>query len=370
MQNSSDIDALVRTYAEGFSNSLEVSVKDLPNLASMLSGVVPELLSYLVREEIADYACRTQKEFGIESEDTFLFTIEKISYIIEIADDKRTERTLLVTLRSLSPQRGKLANFCFIPVDAQSPYSRFGFRLDSSLETLNEELTFIITKSLESFSRWFGGFIRSIILSGRNQVVDVLYSHVRSLFSEKIADQIYLYALMKRKGVYIFDSLSLENAIRAMNRGVKGLNTTPLQLINALAFKQLPFEELAAAVAIPEDKTVQLSKSEVEIKGHKKAGGMGLPELALYATEDLVIQPLVIKGKLLLEAAYHPTIREQVEMTLKRERMNFTSILNNHCYKFPLKTKSSALQLSKGAAEVWGTFWGAAWGVYSKIPQS
>ncbi|MCP4373863.1 MAG: hypothetical protein GY797_38040 [Deltaproteobacteria bacterium] len=366
MQNRFDIDARVRNYAEEFSHSLDVQVKYLSRLTSMLSKALPNLLSIFIQEEIAEFAVRTQKNFSFEGDSQF--TVEKESYIIEITDDKRTERTILVTLRSLSPQRTKLVKFSFMPVDAQSLYLKFGIRIDKSLEALKERLTFMCAESLKSFSRWLDGFTRRIILSGRNQIVDILYSHVRSLFPENLAHQIYLFVLVNRKGIYTFDSLSLDNAIKSMNQGVKGLNTTSLQLINALAFRQLPIEALAAQVAIPEDKTVQLSKSKIEFTGHKKSEGMGIAELALYETDDLIIQPLILEGKLLLEAAYNPKIREQVEMTLNRERKTFKSILSENYHYSPFRIKGSALQLSKGAVETWGTFWGCFWGAYSKIP--
>jgi len=67
---------------------------------------------------------------------------------------------------------------------------------------------------LESGYRWLAEYVKTSLDKLQSGAADDFYSYLRTLFSEQIVENLWLYAIVDKKGIYIPDTIARHVAIK------------------------------------------------------------------------------------------------------------------------------------------------------------
>lgn len=183
---------------------------------------------------------------------------------------------------------------------------------------------------LEAGYLWLAEHIKTLLMGEQNTASDNLYSHIRSILPPQIANEIWLYMIADKEGVYVTDIVARERALERASGRLTCANISPIEIVTDFCTRRTDFELTYSKVAISEDLTLEGEFA----KAPYIESGVHITEAAIYVSEQHVIQPLVREGKTYLSAAYPSRLRSTVEPILKRERNNFRHIVAHRASAF------------------------------------
>lgn len=356
-----DIEFKTRLYLEQFIDSKKGKrVDKLLDYYKELEDKLLQVLLINILQEIQHYSDEKKESFRVYNQNKFEF--KENPYTLKALEDSRISANVYILIKSdvhfdkKNQEREKK-----IKLDSLGRFNSFSIKIDKIFSELTPDLIQLVKLTLESGYRFIREFVKKSILEARNKTVDRLYSHLRSIFPAKVGRQIYLFAVTKKKGVYLIDPLQLQRMEDISKERKTVRDASPLELISDLSTRILNEEDLAVRETVPNDITLQIKQSKTEFDAHNIYEGIGKAELAVYEIDSLVIQPLVIESPVWIEASYPSNIRYKydVEKKLSNEREAFTRITKeNYSLKRIVNKKIHSVGMTKEAMELWGIFWG------------
>jgi len=349
--------SILNEFIEGKKN---IKIDQLTSCYNELENLLLEILKANILQEVNLYANENNLDFQIRTNESFAY--DGIPFKVVANEDPRKNGFLVIkTKNEIDSTSKSYVKELKSKITSLGKYNSVGLTLHIILKDLSDDLMQVSKETLESGYRFIKEFIKTSILKSRNQAIDELYSYLRSLFPEKVASQIYLFAVSKKKGIYLIDPLQYQRIEQITSKRKIITDTSPLNLISDLSTRILNEKDLAVRETVPNDITVQIKQSKTEFDAHNIVEGIGKAEWAIYQIDNLIIQPLVIEKPIWIEAAYPPDLRVdyKVEDILRKEREKFTQIVkNNYSLSKIVNKKIQSIGITKEAMELWGAFWG------------
>ncbi|MGC2660583.1 MAG: toll/interleukin-1 receptor domain-containing protein [Bryobacteraceae bacterium] len=227
-------------------------------------------------------------------------------------------------------------------VDSSGMYSRVELSVSDGFEGYLDTLSRIVRTAFEAGYRALEQHaLRRLEAFGQDVARD-LYRCLRVLFKTAIADYILLYVVAAQKGVYLHDSLSLKAALGRASQDMTQARLSPMLQVARFASIVLPSDHLF----VPKQKVSELSL----VNPPYAESGLNLAELTLLQSDKMIIQRLVGNQQFKIEACYPPSIRQEVEDVLRRERPMFREIMErrgDEIYEFTRRLDCSHMPVHK-----------------------
>lgn len=212
-------------------------------------------------------------------------------------------------------------------IDGGGRYSILKIKSVQEFISYIEIISTIITHSLKAGYYWLTEFVISELSKIQNRVASAFYSHLHKLFNNEIVNQIWLYVIVDDYGFYITN----DNAITAAQQNINAshLQTTdsPQDLILQFATSILEYDKILTKIAIVENRSLLSEKFSKTPYSDTK---VPLAESAIYASDSLIVFPLLREGSSKLSAGYNPSLNYIIEPVLKKERDAFKSIMEQN----------------------------------------
>lgn len=192
---------------------------------------------------------------------------------------------------------------------------------DRNLEILTESIKLVF----ETSYRWLLEFVREAVEKIQDETASSCNSVIRTLFGEKIAENIFLWKVSKDRGVYLVDQLTLRSALTRAKKRDGTTQLSPIEIISNFATTSTDLNKVAAKIAIQENKIIHgdFSVTDYSDTRHDQT------ETIIYQSRSFAAQPLVRDGEYLLIAGYPSELRQTVEMTLANEKDRFRDIISS-----------------------------------------
>jgi hypothetical protein len=320
MRSSSDLSVRVRDgLTNFFSQESAISVSAVCEQAE---GELLGLLLESILEEIRLIAEQEEVSFTRIADDQCNF--DNSVYEVRLTGRDTKTHILLLTVLSVDGRSSPMARgavpFTF---ESRGRYSEVRLKTPERMLAHRDALGKVASTVLEAGYRWLSEFVQMALNSLEDRTADELYSHLRQIFSRKIVENIWLYAIIDEHGIYIPDRFA--RGVAESRAGKRSLTTSrsPLELMVDFSTKILDYEDLFSKTAVREDRTIV---GEVG-KAPYAASGIHLAEEIIMELDLMVVQPLVKEGRTLLVAGYPTQLRAEVEPVLIRERERIRIIL-------------------------------------------
>jgi hypothetical protein len=317
---SQNIDSQVRIELDSLSTTF--STLTLESICEAVENYIHNRLREFLFEEVRLIAEANHYLFRKISSKRFAFN--NIVYELKIVEYASNDNTVQISLRTVNPAKSHYVKRpLMIALDSLGRVTKIQLTTDATFTLHKGALAEVAKITLESGYLWLSEFIRKTLNSIQNAAANNLYSLLRRLFNEKTVENIYLWKVEDRKGVYVIDDLVQRAALnRAAQRDE--LNAlSPVEAISNFSTTEIDIDLVISKQALAEDQVL-----EGDFVNQKYADTeLDLAEIVIYRSKRFVTHPLVREGKILLLAAYPVELRERVELTLQRERQNFKRIL-------------------------------------------
>jgi hypothetical protein len=235
-------------------------------------------------------------------------------------------------------------------------------RFAEDAETLAEASSF----ALQTGYSWLTEKVSSLLSEIRNDAVDALYSHIRTVLP-KHAHLICLHLFRENRGVYVHDVLVARMWMQRAGERKTRSTHSPIELVSQFATEMVEFKESFSRF-IHADKTVRNFRF---VRAGYSHSGLQIAEMAVYQSDKLVCHPLVTEDQVLLSAGYPVEIRSEIEETLTQQKPRLRHILLNAQSELRrMHQKVEALRMigkpGSRAVEALGTFVGAGFAAYER----
>jgi len=305
---------LASKFAINSSNSLETTCAQGETflLDFARDAVIQELKLELAERDV---------NFKVVSPKRFLFKNEV--YEIKITEYAYNDNILQIAIRRLNSRASKLLKRPLrAKIDSLGRYAEFQVFIEQALAEFQSTVGEVCVVVLEAGYRWLAEYVRTALDGLQNRIADDLYSHLRQLFSEELVENIFLFGIVDKSGIYLLDDLGRRAALeRAARRKVTDA-LSPIEVVTNFSTTVVELERLLSKKAIAEDITLEGSFLESAYA----ETGLNLSAIVIYESSQFVVQPVVREGNTLLVAAYPPKIRSSVEPILQRTRRDFERI--------------------------------------------
>jgi hypothetical protein len=252
------------------------------------------------------------------------FSYKEVGYELKIFEHASSSTILYISIKTVHRKQSQFIRKPFkIKFNSQGRYNEIQLSTDKVFVQYHEQLCETAKIILESGYRWLVEFMLEALSLIQDQTAHECYSLIRRLFNETISENIFLWKIKEGKGMYLTDDLTLRIALsRASKRDIVN-GISPIEVVTNFSTTPTDFNKANSKPAIIEDRPV-----EGDFLTSKYAGsGHDLSEIIVYQSQHFVVQPLVQEGKTFLIAAYPTTLREQVEITLYKERGRFKQLI-------------------------------------------
>jgi len=352
----------VSNNCEKFVDSLSLKFEELGCFNVHMQSYLFTMIKHELDRTLYNYSNRESIDYSkYEGLGDFVFNDEYYSVDISIDSIDSSKINVLVWEKMQHQKPKKLKKY---PLNGGKIYQSISYSFEPLLDSALSSFLNCCQTLITEYERWFISRLETINNRAAESIIADWYGLVRSLFPEEVAKNIYLYVFQNKAGIYILDQLKFHDAVDTLAEGAKKKNQDFYDLFYTFSHTTNDFKNIAASVAVPENKTVLVSQNS-QFSGHDPVVGMGLAEATIYQDTNLIVQPLMKCGQIVLEAAYPPKFRSEIEEKLK---------LNAHGFKTRLESNKKVTTLLENRNRIFtvestGRFLGSFFGAYSKASQ-
>lgn len=210
-----------------------------------------------------------------------------------------------------------------ISLESRGRYGEIRLYIPAKISHLTVGMAKLIHELMMSGYLWLEEYVKRKLDEIHGDTADELYSIIRRTLPSKLANEVLLYAITDRKGVYIPSRFHTAK-IGTVKRDRKIVDKrSSLEMAIQLSTHILDLDQVFAKVIFEIQRPIVMSFGDVEYK----ETGFHLVEREVYQSDEIVSQPLVSEGRILLAAAYPPEVRADVENVLWRKQRDFLQVL-------------------------------------------
>lgn len=317
--DSPDLDSLVTTT---LNNSLPQTAVSLGTVCQRAEDQILEVAVRSLMDAVEILAELEKLRFVRSSDSDFQYDGEQ--YELRTSRPENEPHVLIIAVASINPHSQLLEEPVTVKLDSKGRFAELRLKSTHRFQSHQETWATALKKVFEGGYRWLAELVRTTLDSSEDRAARELYSSLRTLFSEKVVDNIWLYAIVDERGIYIPDTLARLVASDRASKRVMRTSKSPLEVVVEFCTRVLDYEDLFSKRAIREDRTIL-----GEVQNAPYAGsGIQVSEEVIMELELMVIQPLVRDGKTLLVAGYPTHLRDTIESVLTNERERFRQIID------------------------------------------
>jgi len=150
----------------------------------------------------------TEKEVFFKSLSTKRFLFNNEIYEIKITEYASNDSILQVAIRCLNCKASKLIKRPLkARIDSLGRYATLQIFIDRALLEFQSAIREVCVVVLEAGYRWLAEYVKSTLDEFQNQIAVDLYSYLRQLFSEALVQNIFLFGIADKSGIYLLDDL-------------------------------------------------------------------------------------------------------------------------------------------------------------------
>ena len=258
------------------------------------------------------------------------FYLGESLYFLQTITDAPARGTVTVRIEAVrsnsdSPLIQEEANVAFEGLfDGGGMQTKYALSVCPTLSSVaGDHIATSIKLGCEIFYRHLESLIKQSILTLASKPVTRMYDLIDTLFSQYIAEKIWLYAIVDGEGIYVSDQRVFDRMLNAASRRNLNVPSSPLQLASQFSSVLVPYGESFTRQAISSGRPVS---GDFRTPLYS-ATGIQIAEMAIYETTTNIVQALVSEGKNLLAAGYPTSLRSEVEPVLSQNAHRFSDIL-------------------------------------------
>lgn len=281
-------------------------------VCEQLESFLPELIAPFLHKIIQEHFSSQNIRFLVSAYNVFV--IDDQLYELSFGN---LQTKFITSIVNKTPGKKPARTRKFdLPIQGGGRYNEVQLHCDTIFLPLHEFLLGIIKDTVETVYRWLEVEIETYLHFMQQGAVDDLYQYLRIILPSTLVDKIWLYAIIKQKGIYVLDLLARQSAIRTASERDQRLTISPLELSVIFQTTPVEFKETFTKAAVERDEPVGGDFTTPPYI----ATGIQLAEMEIYQDKYNVVQPLVREGEILLAAGYPQDLRDKVEQLLYSHR--------------------------------------------------
>ncbi|MCH7828130.1 MAG: hypothetical protein IIC75_09210 [Bacteroidetes bacterium] len=254
-----------------------------------------------------------------------IYIYNEIPFQIKFNETSKDNSLLELSIKSIDNMKSTLDKGLKVKIDSVGRYAVVKIFVDTRLEKFKESISDIVENVFVVGYRWLKEYVRLKLNEIYKHTSEELYSFLRQILPEKIVENVWLYVIYEKQGLYIPSSINRDKLLSTVSNRNYNLDISPIQALADFSTRLMDFEKLFAKSVLGNDKTLEAKLT----KAPYQDSGFQLVEQIVYKSDKLISQPLVKEGKILMTVGYPIELRKDVELILYNNRQNFANILEN-----------------------------------------
>jgi hypothetical protein len=272
---------------------------------------IPHCVVDAIKKEIALFAAERRLPFVTSPYAELI--LRNVRHQIIVVPDENSFEILRVTVFAAEPSESPPAEkLTPANIEGLGRHSQIELQTSVALLHAQERILEAAKVAVETAYEELNIFTMDTLGGLDNRAGDALYSEVRRLLPQQLADHVWLFAFSGAQGFHVPDERARDVALTNLGRRINCGSRSPLALAADFVTHVLPFERTFTRIALNSGPIVGLFDSAPYADQ-----GLGFAEAAVYNANGLAVQALsTFDGNQMISVGYPVELQSELEAEL------------------------------------------------------